>query len=143
MFASKKTKNNLDRNPSTSENRINEGTTFVGTIRSTGFFRIDGIVEGDITSPARVVVGKKGVIKGLLHCDNADIEGKVEGELKVKEALVLRETAVINGDVITSQLSVEPGAELNGKCNMKDKIKVLQQEEEEANVRQEKKRKRS
>lgn len=143
MFPNKKKKKNRSMDLSKSENRINEGTTFIGDIQSPGFFRIDGTVEGDITSPERVVVGKAGVIKGVLHCDNADIEGKVEGELKVKETLTLRATAIINGNIKTSELVVEPGAELNGNCNMQGNVKTLQQEEETSNVKQEKKRKTS
>lgn len=140
MFPNKKMKKNRTMDPSTSENRINEGTTFIGDIQSSGFFRIDGTVEGDITSPARVVVGKGGMIKGVLHCDNADVEGKVEGEIIVKETLTLRATAVINGDIKTSELVVEPGAELNGNCNMQGNVKMLQQEEETSNGKQKKRK---
>lgn len=140
MFPNKKMKKNRTMDPSTSENRINEGTTFIGDIQSSGFFRIDGTVEGDITSPARVVVGKGGIIKGVLHCDNADVEGKVEGEIIVKETLTLRATAVINGDIKTSELVVEPGAELNGNCNMQGNVKMLQQEEETSNGKQKKRK---
>lgn len=142
MFPSKKLKKNRTMNPSTSENRINEGTTFIGDIQSSGFFRIDGTVEGNITSPARVVIGKGGMVKGMLHCDNADIEGKVEGEIKVKEILTLRATAIINGDIKTSELVVESGAALNGNCNMQSNIKTLKQEET-SNVKEQKKRKTS
>ena len=140
MFPNKKMKKNRTMDPSTSENRINEGTIFIGDIQSSGFFRIDGTVEGDITSPARVVVGKGGIIKGVLHCDNADVEGKVEGEIIVKETLTLRATAVINGDIKTSELVVEPGAELNGNCNMQGNVKMLQQEEETSNGKQKKRK---
>ena len=139
MFTSKKSKKERKVDVSTSENRINEGTTFVGDIESNGFFRIDGVVEGNITSPARVVVGKKGVIKGFLQCDNADVEGKVDGELKVTETLTLRATAIINGNISISELVVEPGAELNGNCNMKDNVKTLNSKNDK--TKQEKKRK--
>lgn len=132
MFSNKKSKKQDHLNPSTSENRINEGTVFVGDIQSTGFFRIDGTVEGNIACPARVVIGKTGVIKGLLHCDNADIEGKVHGELKVTETLSLRASAVINGDVKTMELLVEPGAELNGNCNMQANVKTLEQKNDKS-----------
>lgn len=141
MFSSKKSNKQDSLNPSTSENRINEGTTFIGDIQSTGFFRIDGTVEGDIASPARVVIGKTGVVKGVLHCDNADIEGKVHGELKVSETLTLRASAIINGDVKTTELIVEPGAELNGKCNMQSNVKTLGQENDKSKSRKEKKKK--
>jgi len=129
MFSDKKNKNKKHAvDPLSSENRINEGTVFIGDIQSSGFFRIDGTVEGNITSPARIVVGKNGVIKGKLHCDNADIEGKIKGEVKVNEMLILRTTAVVEGEIHTSQLEIESGAIFNANCTMKDNIKVLQEE---------------
>ncbi len=138
MFSDKKSKKNRNSDVSTSENRINEGTTIIGDIQSSGFFRIDGTVEGNITSPSRVVVGKTGIIKGLLHCDNADVEGKIEGEVKVTGMLMLRASAVVNGEIETSELGIEPGAEFNANCNMKGSVKVLQQDNEEQRSNKEK-----
>lgn len=139
MFSSKKSKKQGSLDVTKSENRINEGTVFVGDIESNGFFRIDGVVKGNISSPTRVVIGKKGVIKGFLQCDNADIEGKVDGEIKVAESLTLRATAFINGDISTSELVVEPGAELNGNCSMHANVKSLDSNHDKS--RKEKERK--
>ena len=44
--------------PSVSQNRINEGTKLVGDITSSGFFRIDGTIEGTLEKPSKVVLGK-------------------------------------------------------------------------------------
>lgn len=137
MFSNKKSKSTPKQEP-TSGNRINEGTIIIGDIQSAGFFRIDGVVEGNIASPTRVVVGKSGVVKGVLHCDNADIEGKVEGEVKVTEMLTLRSTAIVKGEVHTLRLEIEPGAEFNANCTMKEHIKVLQQEDENSKTKKSK-----
>lgn len=141
MFSSNKSKKQGKIDPTGSENRINEGTTFIGDIQSSGFFRIDGTIEGNITSPARVVVGAKGVVKGFLHCDNADIEGKIDGELKVTETLTLRASAQINGDIKTSELVVEAGAEINGNFNMQANVKTLEQENDKSKSKQQTKKK--
>ena len=109
-----------------SQNRIGHGTVIEGNISSEGGFRIDGIVKGNITTPAKVVLGKDGVINGSLECDNADIEGKFEGKLIVKHQLTLKSTAHIEGDVIISKLSVEPDATFNATCTMNNGIKTLQ-----------------
>jgi len=104
--------------PSASQNRVNEGTTLKGDIVSNGFFRIDGKVEGTISKPSKVVLGKSGVIVGKLICENADIEGKFEGNLDVSGTLTLKSTAHIEGDVIVGKLAVEPGATFNASCVM-------------------------
>lgn len=106
--------------PGTAQNRINEGTKLKGDISSTGFFRIDGMVEGNVKTPSKVVLGKSGIIKGTLTCENADIEGKFEGNLQVSGTLTLRSTAIVEGDVIVGKLAVETGAVLNASCVMQD-----------------------
>lgn len=115
----------LDKKPRESEtsgtgqNRINDGTKLKGNITSNGYFRIDGIIEGNVTTPSKVVIGKTGVIIGALSCENADIEGEVKGILDIKGTLSLRATANIEGEVVTGKLAVEPGATFNATCLMK------------------------
>lgn len=116
MFSDKKDKNSME--PTVSQNRINEGTHLKGDIVSTGFFRIDGSIEGNISKPSKVVLGKSGSIKGKLICEDADVEGRFEGTLNVTGTLTLKSTAHIQGDVIVGKLAVEPGATFNATCSM-------------------------
>jgi len=121
MFSEKK-----DKQPQVSErNIIGKNTSFTGDVISEGDFRIDGKVEGTIKTTGRVILGKSGTISGKVECNNADIEGKFSGELIVHSLLTLKATATINGDVIISKLSVEPGAEFNATCAMKGSVKEL------------------
>ncbi|WP_245917688.1 bactofilin family protein [Aureitalea marina] len=103
-----------------SQNRINEGTKLKGDIVSSGFFRIDGRIEGNITNPSKIVLGKTGVIVGKMICQDADIEGRFEGNLEVAGTLSLKSSAHIQGDVIVGKLAVEPGATFNATCKMLD-----------------------
>lgn len=118
MFSDKK-KSNAVVEPGTGQNRINEGTNIHGDIHSKGFFRIDGHIEGNVSTPSKVVLGKSGVIKGTLTCENADIEGTFEGKLDVSGTLSLKSTAKIEGEVLVGKLAVEPGATFNASCAMK------------------------
>ena len=53
---------------------------------------------------------------------SADIEGKVEGKINVNELLSFKNTCVFKGDIVTKQLSIEPGATFNGTCQMSNNI---------------------
>lgn len=116
MFSDKKDKQIME--PTVSQNRINEGTQIKGDIVSSGFFRIDGNIEGNISKPSKVVLGKTGVIKGKLICEDADVEGRFEGNLNVSGTLTLKSTAHIEGEVVVGKLAVEPGATFNATCTM-------------------------
>ncbi len=119
MLSTKKEKKKAQE-PGAAQNRINEGTKLKGDISSTGFFRIDGHIEGNVKTPSKVVLGKSGIIIGTLSCENADIEGKIEGTVEVSGTLTLRASAVIDGDVTVGKLAVEPGATMNASCVMID-----------------------
>lgn len=134
MFSDKKEKSTL-MEPSVSQNRINEGTQLKGDIVSSGFFRIDGSIEGNISKPSKVVLGKSGFIKGKLICEDADMEGRFEGTLHVSGTLTLKSTAHIEGEVVVGKLAVEPGATFNATCTMQGSVpksKVQQEQKEEA-----------
>ncbi len=110
-------------------NVIGKNTTIIGDIISEGDFRIEGKVEGTVKTKGKVVVGASGKIKGKIECAEADIEGAFSGELFASNLLTLKTTALITGNVIISKLAVEPGAEFNATCTMKNSVKELNNEQ--------------
>ncbi len=67
---------------------------------------------------AQLVIGPAGKVTGDIVCLNADIEGTVAGTIKVDGVLLLKSTAVFNGNIVTTKLGVENGAEFTGTCSM-------------------------
>ena len=118
--------------PSGERNIIAKNTSVVGDIKSDGDFRVDGKIEGTITTTGRVVIGKDGFVKGTINCTNADIEGNFSGKLLVDQVLSLKSTANISGEVTLGKLSVEPGAAFNATCTMKGSVKVMSNDKQEA-----------
>lgn len=110
---------------SSQQNIIAQGTKIVGDITSSGAFRIDGTIDGNVKTPGKVVVGKSGLIKGTLQGENADFEGKFSGKLHLTGTLTLKSTAHIEGEVVIGKLAVEPGATFNATCSMKGAVKSL------------------
>ena len=98
---------------------IESSTKIVGDIYSKADFRIDGIVEGNITTTGKVVVGKSGKINGKINSSNADISGSVSGKIEVAETLSLMSESLIQGDIVTGKLSVEEGAQVDASISMK------------------------
>ncbi len=105
-------------------NRIERSTKITGEIVSEADFRIDGTLEGTITTSGKVVIGKEGVINGNVNCSFADVEGKFSGKLEVKESLSLKSTSSVEGEVIIGKLIVESGASFNAKCSMRSAKEV-------------------
>ena len=74
-------------------NRIEKSTVITGDIVSEADFRIDGTLEGSIKTSGKVVIGEDGIINGIIVCTFADIEGKFNGKLEVKETLSLKSSS--------------------------------------------------
>ncbi|NNC95461.1 MAG: polymer-forming cytoskeletal protein [Chitinophagales bacterium] len=106
-------------------NTFASGTVIHGEIKSEGDIRIDGKVHGTLISKAKVVIGASGVVEGDVFCQNASIEGEVNGKIEVAELLDLKKSAKIDGDIITKKIVVEEGASFNGTCNMGAKKPVF------------------
>ncbi len=124
MFSdNKKDKQMVEGKPS--QNIVSQGTKIVGDFNSEGDFRIDGIIEGNIKTSGKVVVGKTGFIKGTLQGTDAYFEGKFSGKLTLSGTLTLKASAFIEGEVVVGKLAVEPGATFNVTCIMKGTVKEM------------------
>lgn len=112
------------------QSKIALGTRIAGDIEAKGGFRIDGTVDGNVSTPGKVVIGKEGFVNGILECEHADIEGKFTGKLLITDTLSLRSTAFVEGEAIVSKLAVEPGATFNASCSMNGGVKAINKEHE-------------
>ncbi len=99
-------------------NNLVHGTTIEGTVTSKSDIRVDGIIKGSLVCSSKVIIGPTGFVDGEIKCENAMIEGKFSGKLRVQELLSIKETAEINGDVFTGKLVISAGAIFNVNCNM-------------------------
>ncbi|WP_142784448.1 bactofilin family protein [Changchengzhania lutea] len=121
-----------------SQNIISQGTKIVGDFNSEGDFRIDGIIEGNIRTTGKVVVGKTGFVKGTMQGTDAYFEGKFSGKLALSGTLTLKAAAHIEGEVVVGKLAVEPGATFNVTCVMKGTVKEMNKSGQQQQQQQQK-----
>jgi cytoskeletal protein CcmA (bactofilin family) len=103
---------------------ISAGTTLKGDISSNSDLRIDGTIIGNISSSSKIVIGASGVVEGDITGNQADIVGKVSGNIKTKDLLQLRGDCMVNGNVYAGKLQVEPTAVFNGQCHMGNVVEM-------------------
>lgn len=107
-------------------NVIAKNTVIIGEIKSDGDFRIDGTLEGNITTKGKIIIGATGSVKGDITAVTANIEGESSGNLTVTKTLTVKAIAKISGHVIVGKLSIEPGADFNASCVMKGDVKKIE-----------------
>ena len=117
MFKSKST-SSLEELPLTNITIISAGTTITGNVQSNGDIRIDGTIHGNLEAKAKILIGASGVIEGNIDGKQADILGRVNGNIKVTDLLYLHGKAFVDGDIFAGKLQIEPSASFNGQCHM-------------------------
>lgn len=75
---------------------------------------IDGVVDLDITKCKHLQVGATGVFKGSAEVQEADLAGRVEGNLVVHERLMIRPTGHVIGTIRYGTIQIEAGGDILG-----------------------------
>ncbi|MEO6070699.1 MAG: polymer-forming cytoskeletal protein [Chitinophagaceae bacterium] len=118
MFNKEKTPTQTERSSGSSATLISPGTLLQGDVSSDSDLRIDGTINGNVTSASKVIIGDTGVVEGNVSGLQADINGKVIGNISTKELLQLRGQCNVQGNISAGKLQVEPTAIFNGMCQM-------------------------
>lgn len=92
---------------------IGSDVTIKGDVSASVDLHVDGKIEGDIQC-ASLVQGDASVITGGITADSARMSGKVVGSITAKELVILK-SAQIEGDVHYDALTIEQGAQVDGR----------------------------
>jgi cytoskeletal protein CcmA (bactofilin family) len=83
------------------------------TIRCKGSLIVNGNIQADLHSK-RLKVGKEAVINGAIAADTVNVYGRVNGAI-LGSKVVLHNGADVEGDIMSQLLSVEEGANFDGR----------------------------
>ena len=114
--------NILKTNDAPSVNMLSVDAIIKGDIIIDGDFRLDGNLTGNIKCSGKILIGLSGCIEGEIECRNAEIFGKVIGNIIASDIVILKESSNFNGEILTTKLMVESGAILTVKCVTKPAI---------------------
>jgi len=92
---------------------IGSDVTIKGDVTASADLHVDGTIEGDIQC-ASVVQGESSSISGAVTAETARMSGTVSGSITAKELVILK-SARINGDVHYDALTIEQGAQVDGR----------------------------
>ncbi|MDJ0643403.1 MAG: polymer-forming cytoskeletal protein [Erythrobacter sp.] len=84
-----------------------------GDISASADLHVDGTIEGDIKCSS-LVQGESSQIMGGVMAETARFSGRVNGSITARELVILK-TAEIQGDVHYDALTIEQGAQVDGR----------------------------
>lgn len=117
----------FSKNTEKLESFVGANSSFRGDINTKGTLRVDGVVEGNIAADW-VVLGDKAHIKGDIVARGIVIGGRVDGNVKAKEIVEIKNKGRMSGEILTSKLVVAEGGILDGRSRMQqhEEAKVIE-----------------
>ena len=98
---------------------IGKSVIIRGDIRGAEDLYLDGEIQGTITLPDnRVTIGPNAHVMADLEVRDIVVNGHIEGNIRATGRVDLRQTAVIQGDIYTTRLSIEEKASIQGRVDV-------------------------
>ncbi|WP_263793122.1 bactofilin family protein [Salinibacter sp.] len=116
-----------DTAPSSALSVLGEDTTAQGTFDlKKDDLRVDGVLNGDVTTEGHVHVSRGGSIHGEIRAGSIRIAGDAAGILHAQADLVVLQTASVHGILCADALTIEDEADFEGGlCDTADQIPAL------------------
>ena len=100
---------------------IGETLHFKGELSAGEDLVIEGKVEGKINQgKCCLTVKPKGVIIANVNATKIFIEGKVKGDLKATVSVTVRESGIVDGNIVAPRIAITEGATFNGNIQMRN-----------------------
>jgi cytoskeletal protein CcmA (bactofilin family) len=90
----------------------------IGELSFEGAVRIDGEIEGEITTKESLVIGESAVVTAQIKANSIIIEGKASGDIMASRRLEIRSSARVTGNLTCPLVIVHEGAIFEGHCSM-------------------------
>ena len=85
-----------------------------GGIEGRGEIQLQGRAWGDV-KVERLVVGEAAELEGAVEAASVEVRGRVMGSISARQVRLMP-SARVEGDITYEQLSIEMGAQFEGKC---------------------------
>jgi len=81
--------------------------------------RIEGRVEGTISLSDNILtVGREGQINATVNARAVFVEGRVEGDLKGDQQVVVHSSGEVRGNIVAPRVTLEDGCKFKGSIDM-------------------------
>jgi cytoskeletal protein CcmA (bactofilin family) len=85
-----------------------------GKITSCDRLVVEGRVEADLSETRAIEISPNGIFKGTAEIDQAEIAGRFEGTITVRQRLFIRATGKVVGTIRYGTVEIEAGGEIAG-----------------------------
>lgn len=103
----------------TAGNVIGKDITIEGSIKFEKDLVIGGQVKGEVSSKdGHLVIEENAKLDTTVKVGSLIVEGEITGDITADKKVRLASTAVVNGDITTGSLAMDPGCQFNGRAHI-------------------------
>ena len=97
---------------------VGRGITLSGEIRACDLLIVEGQVEATLSESRAVEISASGVFKGIADIESAEVSGLIEGELVVRNTLVIHSTGRVLGKISYGRIEIARGGIISGQIDV-------------------------
>jgi cytoskeletal protein CcmA (bactofilin family) len=105
--------------PAEGSTNIGKSVSIRGELSGTEDLFLDGVFDGSVSLPeSRLTIGPNGHVTAELHVRDLIVFGTIDGNVHATGRIELRQTAILNGDILAARLSIEESATVRGRVEL-------------------------
>ena len=99
--------------------------SFSGDVTSCERLIIEGSIEVNLQNCQTMMIAETGIFRGNGSTENADVRGRVEGDLVVHKRLLIRASGYVSGTITYGEIEIEAGGRILGAIQALQRPKGL------------------
>jgi cytoskeletal protein CcmA (bactofilin family) len=99
--------------------------SFSGDVASCDRLVVEGSIEANLKNCQNMIIAETGVFRGNGSTENADVRGRVEGDLVVHNRLLIRASGHVSGTITYGEIEIEAGGMISGMIQAHERPKGL------------------
>ena len=97
--------------------------SFSGDVTSCERLIIEGSIEATLQNCQNMMITETGIFRGNGSTENADVCGRVEGDLVVHKRLLIRASGHVSGTITYGEIEIEAGGRISGAIQAHERPK--------------------
>jgi cytoskeletal protein CcmA (bactofilin family) len=93
---------------------VGQSISISGDITACNRLVIEGSLEAKLHDCRQVEIAERGTFKGNASVEQCEVSGQFDGELIVRNRLLIRATGHVSGTITYAQIEIERGGKLSG-----------------------------
>jgi cytoskeletal protein CcmA (bactofilin family) len=104
---------------------IGREISFSGDVASCDRLVVEGSIEANLKNCQNMIIAETGIFRGNGSTENADVCGRIEGDLVVYKRLLIRASGHVSGTITYGEIEIEAGGRISGAIQVDERPKGI------------------